>query len=315
VKRELALAAVATVVALLVVEGALRVFGITPYGALQQMGDTPLRTVDGVVLWEDRTPRATREDVARAAARSDAFVVLGLGDSIMYGVGLAKEDTYLEQTRRLLANRTARAVEVLNLAVPGYNTAQEDAVHRELGGRPAANVVLLHYWSDDAHTYRAIGGYIVDFGDLSADGRVVVRVLPVAPALNDALLLHSRLYQLVTQAVLAYDRRAVRTDPERVARPLAALNARVREGGGRLVVLASPDLAGAAARPNAELAMLRQWGTAQGFEVVDPTPWLAGTPAAAIRLDDCHFNAAGHQRVAEGLAAYLLAHDLASNSR
>jgi hypothetical protein len=55
-----------------------------------------MRTVNGVVLWQAHDPRARAEDIARAAAADDAFTVLGLGDSIMYGVGQTKEQTYLE---------------------------------------------------------------------------------------------------------------------------------------------------------------------------------------------------------------------------
>lgn len=309
-KRDLALAAAATLVALLVAEVVARLLGINPYGGLPLFGDTPIRTVDGVVLWDDVHPRAGREDIARAAATPGAFIVLGLGDSIMYGVRQTKEDTYLEQLRRRLADRTARAVAVINLAVPGYNTLQEDAVYRELGDRLAPNVVLLHYWSDDARMYRAIGGYVVEFGDLSADGRLVARTLPIAPALNDMLLLHSRLFQILTHALVAYDHRAVVADWSRVANPLVAIDARVRKTGGRLVVLASPDLGGDAPRPNGELPVLRQLGTEHGFDVVDLAPWLDDQPAPAVRIDGCHLNAEGHRRIAEHLAEYLLAHDL-----
>jgi lysophospholipase L1-like esterase len=310
VKRELALAAGATVVAVLIAEVVLRLLGIDPYGHLPRFGETPVRTVDGVVLWDDSEPRASREDIARAAATPEAFLVLGLGDSIMYGVRLPKDETYLEQARRMLARRTTRAVEVINLAVPGYNTLQEDAVYRELGDRVAPDVVLLHYWSDDARMYRAIGGYVVEFGDLSADGRLVARALPIAPALNDRLLLHSRLYQVVTQAVLAFDRRAVVADWSRVANPLVATNERVRRAGGRLVVLASPELDAHVVRPNQQLPALRDLGTQHGFEVIDLAEWLDGAAGADVRMDDCHFNAEGHRRIAAHLAAFLLANDV-----
>ncbi len=309
-RRDLALAAAATVVALLVAEVVARLLGINPYGGMPRFGDTPVRTVDGVVLWDDASPRASRDDVARAAATPGVFTVLGLGDSIMYGVRQPKEDTYLEQMRRMLTERTARPVAVINLAVPGYNTLQEDAVYRELGDRLTPNVVLLHYWSDDARMYRAIGGYVVEFGDMSADGRVVARAFPIAPALNDMLLLHSRLFQLLTQAVVAYDRRAVVADWSRVAEPMIAVNERVRKSGGRLVVLASPDLFGDAARPNGELPTLRELGTAHDFEVIDLAPWLDGEPAESVRIDGCHLNADGHRRIAAHLTEYLLAHDV-----
>jgi lysophospholipase L1-like esterase len=310
VKRDLALGAAAIVAGILIAEIVARLVGINPYGGLPRFGDTPIRTVDGVVLWDDARPRTSPADLAQAAATPNAFVVLGLGDSIMYGVRLPKEETYLEQARRDLAGRTTRAVEVVNLAVPGYNTLQEDAVYRELGDRLTPSIVLLHYWSDDARMYRAVGGYVVDFGDLSADGRLVVRALPVAPVLNDMLLLHSRVYQVLTQAVLAYNRNAVVADWGRVTEPIQAINERARRAGARLVVFASPELDGETVVPNRQLPALRELGAQHGFEVVDIAPWLDDAPAPDIRFDGCHFNAEGHRRVGAHLAAYLLANDL-----
>ncbi|MFN8643455.1 MAG: hypothetical protein U0802_18000 [Candidatus Binatia bacterium] len=139
-----------------------------------------------------------------------------------------------------------------------------------------------------------------------------MRALPLPPALNDALLVHSVLYQMLTQAVIESDRRAVAADWSRVAAPLAALAQRVRRGGGRLVVLASPPLDGDAARPNPELPALRRLAAEQGFEVIDVSQWLDGHDAAAIRMDGCHFNADGHRLIGAHLADYLLAHDLAA---
>lgn len=271
---------------------------------------SPVRIVDGVALWQVSDPRARPEDIARAAATHEAFVVLGLGDSIMYGMALSKDETYLEWMRRALAGRTTRPIEVLNLAVSGYNTAQEDAVHRELGDRLKPQLVLLHYWSDDSRLYRAIGGYVVEVGDISPDGRLVARALPVSPSINDFLLVHSRLYQLLTHAAITYQRRLAGNDWSRVAGPLVALNERVRRAGGRLVVLASPDLGGDAVRPSSELPLLRELAANHQFEVIDLATWLGGIPAAEIRLDGCHFNANGHRLIGQQIAEYVLAHHL-----
>src|SRR3989442_12735069 len=94
VKQRFALSAAAIVVGLLIAEGIMRLLGMNPGNArLLALGDTPTRTVDGVVLWQDDDPRSGPEDIARAAADHDAFTVLGLGDSIMYGVGQTKEHT------------------------------------------------------------------------------------------------------------------------------------------------------------------------------------------------------------------------------
>jgi hypothetical protein len=313
------LAVAAILVGLILAEGATRVLGIDPgYDRMLRLGDpsvpqafqSAIRTVDGVALWAEKHPRARPEDIARAAAAEDAFVVLGLGDSIMYGMALAKEETYLERMRLALAERTARPIEVLNLAVQGYNTAQEDAVHRELGDRLAPHLVLLHYWSDDTRLYQAIGGYVLDLGDMRSDDRPVVRALPVSPPINAFLLEHSRLYQLLTHAVITYHRRTAGNEWSRVAGPLTALSERVRRAGGRLVVLASPDLSGDAVRASQELPALRELATSHHFEVVDLGAWLDGVSAAAVRMDQCHLNARGHQLIGARLADYVLARDL-----
>jgi GDSL-like Lipase/Acylhydrolase family len=309
--KRIALVAISTLVALLVAEGMARLFGLEPeYGHLVALGDTPTRTVDGVVLWSMYEPRAADADIARVGAQRDAFTVVGLGDSIMYGVGQPKEQTYLEQARRAVAGRTTRPVSILNLAVPGYNTQQEAAVYSELGDRVAADLVLVGYWSDDTHLYRVVGGYVVDVGDMSADGHLVVRALPLPPAINDYLLVHSRLYELLTRAVVAHDRRAVASDWSRVSAPLVALNDRVRRTSGRMVVLAAPELDSPTPRPNGDLPLLRRLGAEHGFEVVDVSQWLTGVDAPSVRMDGCHFNAEGHRIVGEHLAEYLLSHDL-----
>jgi lysophospholipase L1-like esterase len=310
VRRAVAVAA-GVLVGLLAAEGLARLVDPDPqYGHLVALGDAPTRTVDGVVLWNMYEPRASDDDIARAARDPDAFSIVGLGDSIMYGVGQDKSQTYLEQARRLVAARTPRPVDVVNLAVPGYNTQQEVARFSELEGRLAPDLVLVGYWTDDTHLYRVVGGYVVDVGDMSADGHLVVRALPLPAGLNDYLLVHSRLYELLTRAVVAYDRRAVAADWTRVAGPLVALNERVRRAGGRLVVLASPELNWSTPRPNSDLSLLRKLAAANGFEVVDVSEWLRGVDAATVRMDSCHFNAEGHRLVGEHLGEYLLANEL-----
>ena len=55
-----------------------------------------LRTVDGVGLWDIQSSRTNADDIRRAADNPTVFTIVGLGDSIMYGVHQPKEKTYLE---------------------------------------------------------------------------------------------------------------------------------------------------------------------------------------------------------------------------
>jgi len=278
---------------------------------VNSLSGVPTRTVDGVVLWDDAHPRTSSEDIRRVAAARDAFKIVGLGDSIMYGTDQPKENTYLEHARGVLSTRSERPVEILNLAVPGYNTVQENAVYKEIDGIIQPDLVLLHFWGDDIHQFRVSGGYVVDVGDLSADGRLVVRALPVPPRINDFLLLHSRLYDLLTHVVAANRTRGQPPDWTTVSKPLADIHARVQRAGGRLIVLASPQFNGPRPTSPPDLPILRKIASEEGVEVIDLTEWLDGAETKDIAIDTCcHFNAEGHRRVGDHLVEYLLAHDL-----
>ncbi len=272
----------------------------------------PLRSVDGVVLWSTRSPRAEPADIQRAAADPRAFKILGLGDSVMYGVSEPKEQTYLEYARRVLAQRAQRPVEIINLAVPGFNTVQEDAVYKEIEGQLTPNLVVVHALPNDTAQYVSDGAYVYDTRALPENSDARVR-FPFAARVNDALLAHSRVYDRLYALVLRrrVDWSNLQDPPGGEARMCAALvqiHERAQRAGARLLVLSSADLR----RPlsNQLPAALRQCASRQGIEVIDLTEWLGGVDADGIALDDYHFNEEGHRRVGEALATYLLAHDL-----
>jgi hypothetical protein len=306
---------VSMVMAILAAEALSRVMGLQPkFGPLFPIEGMPPRTVDGVVLWSIKAPRYDGSDIQKAANDRAAFKIVGLGDSIMYGVSQPKENTYLEQLRRLLASRSKRTVAILNLAIPGYNTIQESAVYKEIDGQIKPDLVIVHFWEDDTRQNRVAGGYVFDTDDISDDGRLLVRALPLPGQLSDFLLVHSRVYDLLTQVVVAHERNAKPNDQSsdwtRACTALTDIHERIQRAGGRMIVMASPELQGASPQPNSMLSALRQYAVPRGIEVIDLSEWLRGVDAREIRMDGCHFNAAGHRLVGERLAEYLLQHDL-----
>jgi len=169
----LALVVAGVFVALLLAELAIRVVGLpTQFGRLISLYGLEPRETDGVVLWDSHEleQRYGDEDLARFERATDAVKIVGLGDSIMFGVGQPAEATYLAHASRLLSEHSPRPVEILNLAIPGYNTAQENAVHAEISDRLRPDLVLVHYWADDSRQYRYFRGYVVPFGDMLDDG-------------------------------------------------------------------------------------------------------------------------------------------------
>lgn len=62
----------------------------------------------------------------------ETFRIIGLGDSVMFGWGVADSEPYLEKLPRALADRgVGGRIEVINSAVPGYNTVMEVEAFKE----------------------------------------------------------------------------------------------------------------------------------------------------------------------------------------
>ncbi len=75
--------------------------------------------------------------------------ILGLGDSIMFGWGVAQEETYLDQLETMLNERSSTPWEVLNTAVPGYNTVMEVATLEARGLSFEPDLVIVGFCGND----------------------------------------------------------------------------------------------------------------------------------------------------------------------
>jgi len=75
--------------------------------------------------------------------------IVGIGDSTMFGLGVADADSYLRQLESMLDTENA-PVEVVNLAVAGYNSEQELEVLCGRGLEFEPDLVILGYDHNDA---------------------------------------------------------------------------------------------------------------------------------------------------------------------
>jgi hypothetical protein len=80
------------------------------------------------------------------AQTSGVFRIVGLGDSFMFGFGVADDQTYLA---RLESRLSGSGVEVVNLAVPGYNGAMEVRSLELKGLAYAPELVIIEFISND----------------------------------------------------------------------------------------------------------------------------------------------------------------------
>ena len=173
------------------------------------------------------------------------------------------------------------------------------------------NLVLVHFFADDEHRYVSDGAYVYDTG-LTLDDKHQLGADSFTARLNGFFLAHSRLYDDIDVQLLRIQThpRSLSDDPADLARMCSALAAIDERAGGRLLVLSSPSLDRPIPAADNVPASLRECASPRGIEVIDLTEWLGGAGAEGIGLDNCHFNEDGHRRVGEGLAGYLLAHDL-----
>ncbi|REJ83113.1 MAG: SGNH/GDSL hydrolase family protein [Acidobacteria bacterium] len=86
---------------------------------------------------------------------SGVWRLVGLGDSHMFGWGVAQGESYLDRVRLTLAEEVAAradlaAVEVINCAAPGYNTHMEVALFEAECRAFSPDLVLLHWIGNDS---------------------------------------------------------------------------------------------------------------------------------------------------------------------
>jgi GDSL-like Lipase/Acylhydrolase family len=75
--------------------------------------------------------------------------IVGLGDSFLFGWGVAAEETFLRRLEPLLQRATGTKVETVNMGVPGWGLNQYYLRLKHQGVNYSPNVVLLSYFADD----------------------------------------------------------------------------------------------------------------------------------------------------------------------
>lgn len=160
---KVALSVAAGALCLLLAELGLRLFWDSPLREPTHQRDSVLRLSDDPLVQYELNPGAVGRSRAKVAINQAGFRgpeptpepydgrrVIVLGDSIAYGIQLPDEATFPHKLQRALRDSAPGGdVEVLNLAVGGYDVLQEVALlaHRGLAYRP--DVVVLAFCLND----------------------------------------------------------------------------------------------------------------------------------------------------------------------
>ena len=93
-----------------------------------------------------------RRTAPTAPATDRTYRILGLGDSVMFGQGVSDGREYLARLEKSLSrDDPSREWQILNAAVPGYNTAQELAFLRARGLAFKPDLVVIGFVSNDVN--------------------------------------------------------------------------------------------------------------------------------------------------------------------
>lgn len=212
-------------------------------------------------------------DVATAPAPG-TFRVLVLGDSVVFGWGVAEEGTFTATLAARLAALRATPVEALNAGVMGYDTIAEAAFLEGPGLALAPGAVVLGVSLND---YDVTPGY-------DATG-VLTRRDAAGQAPSSGLLAHSEL-ALLLRWIAAWSRGALTTQAlERTMRDAdgdltAALDRGVAAAHQRFYARPAPDAWG---RVRSGLVRIRDASAARGLPLVVaifPEAWQLAAPDA-----------------------------------
>jgi hypothetical protein len=265
-----------------------------------------LRHVVGAHGWRgeafDRAPGAGVERIAC------------VGDSNVFGWGVADGDTFAEQLERELA-RDGREVEVLNLGVPNTNAEEKVALVERVALELDCDVIVLELFFDDA----TLDG--VQLGRLGGNAELLGYLRPGRFPWLDELREDSRAVDVLcaglrqrlgSQAYVARVRRAMQPggcSRTRIERALARVGALARERGVELVVVVMPypvRIGGAWASACIDATLVASARDA-GLRTLDLGPALAEIVSEPLYVHalDLHVNARGQHAAAVATAKFL----------
>ena len=245
--------------------------------------------------------------------------VLGLGDSFAFGWGVENEESVFKVLERSLNADGGRPVEVVNGGVPGFGTYEALQLLQTVGLRYEPDLVVLAFYE---------GNDYQNNGDAPRQRTLVDGYLKDVPAQPPSRFVrwmsaHSVLAALgKTQAQHVRTKRAFGAYLEKTKQQLAQMRAVAVQRGIPLALLFIPDQDPEVySRPQ----VLRLYDKAvSGMTLAEARRQLKafcrqqgiwycplsarfedGPEAAALRLKDTHWNAAGHAAAASELQQFL----------
>jgi lysophospholipase L1-like esterase len=223
--------------------------------------------------------------------KGDEWRIIFLGDSLTFGWGVEKEETFEHLLERALDAK--RPTEILNFGTGNYNTVQEVNLFLERGLAYRPDQVVLFYFINDAEPLPQ-RSRIPWLGRLRIVTFYWSRVKALLARLDSAAGFEAYYTSL-------YRGEAGGWKSGRAA--LLELKEACRKHGIRLQVVLLPELHELVHYPfEQEHALVADFLRANGVPVLDLAPYFAGetNPLSLwVAQDDAHPNAQAHRRIAQ----------------
>jgi lysophospholipase L1-like esterase len=253
-----------------------------------------------------------------------AVRVVGLGDSVMFGWGVREEDSYLARAAAMLQTSSPGvAWEVVNTAVPGYNTVMEVETLETKGLRFDPDLVVLNFVGNDLglpnfleqrpDVWSLRRSFLVEFvrGRLRGEPEAGPRLVGVPTEVRRFGEAHLDRVPPRYRGLLG---------PVAWRSAMERLRTLSRNHGFEVVILAHPEAFGFVREAARELGFplvetgdaVRAWAREHGLDDIQ-------TPPLTLTDADPHPSAVGHEIIARALADFLrgcgLAERMASRRR
>lgn len=274
-----------------------------------------------------RSPQLSRDKP------TDRYRVLVFGDSITWGYGVEEGERFTDLLPAMLSTATAR-VDVINLAINGYDTGQELLLYRRIGASFCPDLVLVGLYGNDLREnvsamqgpygkpyFRVVGNHLelanvpVPQSDgwterrqessshLKAWMRERVRLYALAGWLRETFRqwLHPTAFPVEVVAAEATEFRVT-------ALLLQAFERAVRQDGGQFAVVILPDVEGLRQGelppPHiaaAQSSLQHVWDITESFRQAS----VQGTLPLFYRFDGAHWTSRAHELATQQIAQFL----------
>lgn len=288
---------------------------------------------DGFATTNSRGFRGGEVDIPKPPGR---IRIVALGDSVTFGFGVNDSDTFSQQLQQQLRTRRPGAdIDVVNLAVPGYDTRQEVALLKRNLAELQPDVVLVGFYANDLpDTLDDKGSGTRIEGSASTAGQVL-RMNPAPSSWIERQARRSRAVYTVSHAVKMLVHRGegkqgssmeldllesrqsaeLETAWQRVGAQLADLRGTAVKSGfvAGIVVLPPREQVLGLYSDSGYQQRLGRLAAGLGLFVIDPLPLLKASSRTQgslfIPYDRNHPSAAGHRLIAQTIVDYFKQHE------